>query len=88
MESTVRASALSWPELTCCFIFKEFERSEIADTESSWFVWFKTEYELAKFEHALLEAWRELFQVCICFWCYFVVNICTKVYQQTEKRND
>ncbi|XP_078373307.1 pleckstrin homology domain-containing family M member 2-like isoform X1 [Oculina patagonica] len=41
----------------------EFERSEIAGRESSWFVWFKTEYELAKFERALLEAWQELFQI-------------------------
>lgn len=41
----------------------EFERSEAAVTESSWFVWFKTEYELAKFERALWEAWKELFQV-------------------------
>lgn len=41
----------------------EFERNEMAGTESSWFVWFKTEYELAKFERALLDAWRVLFQV-------------------------
>ncbi|XP_020626013.1 pleckstrin homology domain-containing family M member 2-like [Orbicella faveolata] len=40
-----------------------FERSELAGTESSWFVWFKTEYELAKFERGLLQAWQELFQV-------------------------
>lgn len=45
--------------------FKEFERSETAGTESSWFMWFKTEYELAKFERSLLEAWQELFQVCV-----------------------
>lgn len=43
--------------------FKGFERSELAGTESSWFVWFKTEYELAKFERGLLQAWQELFQV-------------------------
>ncbi len=51
-----------------CFVLKEFERSEIAGRESSWFVWFKTEYELAKFERALLEAWQELFQVCMCVY--------------------
>lgn len=45
--------------------FKGFERSELAGTESSWFVWFKTEYELAKFERGLLQAWQELFQVCM-----------------------
>lgn len=43
---------------------KGFERSELG-TESSWFVWFKTEYELAKFERGLLQAWQELFQVCM-----------------------
>lgn len=41
----------------------EFERSEVGGTESSWFISFRTEYELAKFERALLEAWKELFQV-------------------------
>ena len=44
--------------------FKGFERDELAHTESSWFVWFKTEYELAKFERGLFQAWHELFQVC------------------------
>ena len=48
--------------------FKGFEHSELAGTESSWFVWFKTEYELAKFERGLLQAWQELFQVCISFF--------------------
>lgn len=44
--------------------FKGFERDELAHTESSWFVWFKTEYELAKFERGLFQAWHDLFQVC------------------------
>lgn len=52
--------------LNLCVVlsFKGFERDELAHTESSWFVWFKTEYELAKFERSLFQAWRQLFQVC------------------------
>jgi len=62
-----------WPCCTNLYVglsFKGFERSELAGTESSWFVWFKTEYELAKFERGLLQAWQELFQVCVNVSCF------------------
>lgn len=66
--------------------FKGFERNELAGTESSWFVWFKTEYELAKFERGLLEAWQELFQVCMSVHVNRPVPCFTKLLSWVEMR--
>jgi len=66
----------------------EFERSELAGTESSWFIWFKTEYELAKFERALLEDWRDLFQVDLQFLVLGEGALRAKARQQAKSIED
>lgn len=66
----------------------EFERNEYSATESSWFIWFKTEYELAKFERALLEAWRELFQIDLQFLVLGEGSIRVKARQQAKNIED
>lgn len=66
----------------------EFERNEFIATESSWFIWFKTEYELAKFERALLEAWRELFQIDLQFLVLGEGSIREKARQQAKHIED
>ena len=65
--------------LSCC-LFQKFENNEAIAMEGSWFLWFRAEHELGKFERAVAECWRELFQVgtCSCFQippCFILCSV-------------